>query len=644
MAGIDFTKLSPQLFGAFKTEGGGHKRPQDIKFWTGWDSQYDDGRGRQEWAGVQPSTYKLLDPNKDAYQAALKRMPNTLIVLRNWNFDDLNGERWAELMNNPTAAGEAIIDRWIAETDDWGIDYSRTAYMLWNEPHEWEGDAAKKNLTTATLAAMRRRKARRPQMPLLLLNLGVGWPGNHDTATVKDTPPDWSPYEPVHQEMLIDKIDILGMHEYWTIQGPKANFGWLAGRISKCPWQVPIVIGEAAYSGAVGKPQGSVPTPMQGWAVSGMTAEKYMQQLIEYNEMCRADPRIIGWQVYLVDMANREWNAKDIEPMYGILRTNLGKFLPRAQTFSWGTKPPVVIPTPPIVVPKPTPPVTPPPLPVTTLTGKVISRKPNEGTTSVYGKAPNGAMVLFSWRGNDAIAAIQAGPHQGYENWPKGYFSIPLFRNGKTPTDGQWDIWVKDGEVTSPRVEFSTDGKGGKYNEIEVNFTATTVTPPVVVPPVVVPPVVTPPVTPPPVESKLMGWPLDKLVETQWWSRTHGGIDYSCAEGTPVKSCADGTVAWVDTDKAANGGYGLYVRIDHPTLDINTFYAHLSRQDVKVGDKVKMGQVIGLSGNTGNSTGPHLHFEIRLTDENGKYDKPAAGDTYNARVDPMAFMAGLKRA
>lgn len=640
MAGINFAKLSPQLFGAFKTEGGGHKRPQDIKFWMGWDSEFDDGRGKQEWAGVQPSTYKMLTPNKEAYHLALQKMPNTLIVLRSWHYDDLNGERWAELMNNPVAAGEAIIDRWLAETDDWGIDYTRTCFMLWNEPHEWEGDAAKKNLTTATLAAMRRRKARRPQMSLLLLNLGVGWPGNHDTATVKDTPPDWSPYEPVHQEMLIDKIDILGMHEYWTKEGPKANFGWLAGRISKCPWNVPIIIGEAAYSGAVFKPQGSVPTELQGWAVSGMTAEKYMQQLIEYNEMCRADPRIIGWQVYLVDMANREWNAKDIEPMYGLLRNNIDKFKTRKQTFAWSGTPA----TPPVVQPPAPPPVVVPPevTPVKTLTGKVVSRKSNEGTTSVYGKAPNGATVYFAWRGNDAIDGIQAGPHQGYENWHKGYFSIPLFRNGKTPTDGQWDIWVKDGEVTSPRVEFSTDGKGGKYNEIEVNFTETTVKPPVVEPPVV-----TPPTKPPVTEPKVMGWPLDKLVETQWWSRTHGGIDYSCAEGTPVKACADGTVVWVDDDRDTNkttGGYGLYIRVWHPQLQLFTFYAHLSRQNVKQGDQVKKGQVIGLSGNTGNSTGPHLHFEIRLADENGKYDKDAAGDTYNARIDPMAFFAGLKRA
>ena len=628
---MDISKLSPQLFGAFKTEGGAHKRPQDTEFWMGWKP----GEQRQTWAGVQPSTYKILDPNRETYQLALQKMPNTLIVLRNWSFDDNAKDdgtsRWTELMANPVAAGEAIIDRWIAKCDELGVDYSRTICMLWNEPHEWEGDAAKRNLTTATLAAMRRRKKLRPQMGLLVINLGVGWPGNHDTATVHDTPPDWSPYDAVYKEMLIDKIDFLGMHEYWMKEGPRANLGWLAGRIAKCSWNVPIVIGEAAFSGAVGKPQGSVPTALQGWAVSGMTAEQYMAQLVAYNDICRADPRIIGWQCYLVDYANEEWKAKDIEPMYGLLRANLSKFAPRPQTFVWSGTPST---PPPVVVPPPvTPPTPPPPAPVTTLTGKIASTRPNDGTTYVYGKAPKGSKVFFSWRGSDPAA-------EPYVVKGDGTFNMPIFRNGKTPCAGDWDIWaVADGK-TSARVQFTTDGKGGTKNQIEVNFTLTTVpvTPPVV-PPVVEPPVGTPAATP-------LRWPLDVLRVTQWWGRTHGGIDYGIPEGTPVKACADGVVAWVDDDRktsAVNGGYGLYIRIAHPTLKINTFYAHLSRQDVKVGDKVTLGQVIGLSGNTGNSTGPHLHFEVRLTDAAGKYDNAAAGDMANGRIDPMAFVAGFER-
>ncbi len=172
---------------------------------------------------------------------------------------------------------------------------------------------------------------------------------------------------------------------------------------------------------------------------------------------------------------------------------------------------------------------------------------------------------------------------------------------------------------------------------------ATTPHPPAPKPPVVDPPVI---IQPPGAPKTGFRFPLDELVVTQWWSRTHGGIDYSCVVGTPVKACADGEVAYVAHDrdtKAANGGYGKYIRVWHPQLRIHTFYAHLDVQRVKRGDKVTLGQVIGLSGNTGNSTGPHLHWEVRLATATGAYDKPAAGDTYNARIDPMAFVEGMLR-
>ena len=77
--------------------------------------------------------------------------------------------------------------------------------------------------------------------------------------------------------------------------------------------------------------------------------------------------------------------------------------------------------------------------------------------------------------------------------------------------------------------------------------------------------------------------------------------------GTIVRAAADGIV----TFSGSNGGYGLLVRIDHGD-GVETRYAHNSRLVVKAGQRVKRGQIIAYSGNTGNSTGPHLHFEIRL--------------------------------
>jgi murein DD-endopeptidase MepM/ murein hydrolase activator NlpD len=101
--------------------------------------------------------------------------------------------------------------------------------------------------------------------------------------------------------------------------------------------------------------------------------------------------------------------------------------------------------------------------------------------------------------------------------------------------------------------------------------------------------------------------------------RTHKGIDVPLAVGTPLKAVMDGVVS------AAQGGsgarsYGLYVSIEH-SGGKSTLYAHMSKIMVKVGDKVTKGQIIGLSGNTGFSTGPHLHFELRV---NGKHTDPSA--------------------
>jgi murein DD-endopeptidase MepM/ murein hydrolase activator NlpD len=102
------------------------------------------------------------------------------------------------------------------------------------------------------------------------------------------------------------------------------------------------------------------------------------------------------------------------------------------------------------------------------------------------------------------------------------------------------------------------------------------------------------------------------------WGRLHGGIDIAVPVGTPVHAAASGTVriaGWV-------GGYGNYVCIDHGG-SLSTCYGHNSRLGVTVGQKVTKGQVIAASGNTGHSTGPHIHFETRV---NG------------VQRDPMGFL------
>ena len=109
----------------------------------------------------------------------------------------------------------------------------------------------------------------------------------------------------------------------------------------------------------------------------------------------------------------------------------------------------------------------------------------------------------------------------------------------------------------------------------------------------------------------------------------HNGIDYAISSGTSVVAAAGGTVAMVAFE---NGGYGNYVKLSHVdgSKKYHTYYAHLSSASVSAGQKVKVGAVIGLSDNTGASTGPHLHFGLRIDGEN---------PPFKGYVDPIPFFS-----
>jgi len=105
-------------------------------------------------------------------------------------------------------------------------------------------------------------------------------------------------------------------------------------------------------------------------------------------------------------------------------------------------------------------------------------------------------------------------------------------------------------------------------------------------------------------------WPIHAPVTSEFgprWGAFHPGIDIAAPTGTPIAAAKAGTVVF----SGPNDGYGNYVCIDHGG-GMSTCYAHQSRIAVSEGQSVRQGEIIGFVGSTGHSTGPHLHFEVRI--------------------------------
>lgn len=116
-------------------------------------------------------------------------------------------------------------------------------------------------------------------------------------------------------------------------------------------------------------------------------------------------------------------------------------------------------------------------------------------------------------------------------------------------------------------------------------------------------------------------------------SRMHAGVDFPAPVGTPLYATGDGRVSYVGT----RGGYGNVVEIEHPLAGKMTRYAHLSRaaEGIRVGATVRRGETVAYSGNTGLSTAPHLHYEVRRLDRAKTPVNPVA--TFVPDVTPAQY-------
>ncbi|MFE6778722.1 M23 family metallopeptidase [Streptomyces sp. NPDC057702] len=112
------------------------------------------------------------------------------------------------------------------------------------------------------------------------------------------------------------------------------------------------------------------------------------------------------------------------------------------------------------------------------------------------------------------------------------------------------------------------------------------------------------------------------------WAHGHSGQDFAVSTGTSVKAVHAGTVVKAGGNGGGDGpAYGNAIVIKHKGGKY-TQYAHLSKIKVAIGQTVRTGEAIGLSGNTGNSSGPHLHFEVRT------------GPNYGSGIEPLGFLRG----
>ncbi len=162
----------------------------------------------------------------------------------------------------------------------------------------------------------------------------------------------------------------------------------------------------------------------------------------------------------------------------------------------------------------------------------------------------------------------------------------------------------------------------------------------------------------------VLSWPLDYIYVTQFFGKTeagkrlyangtHNGVDFRASVGTPLKAMADGKVLGTgDTDLTCDGAsFGKFVFIQYDN-GLSSTYGHLSLIKVSEGQRVVRGEVIGYTGNTGYSTGPHLHLSLYASGAVRMQSRPSqacGGHTYtmpiapvNAYLDPMYYLPPYK--
>lgn len=258
---------------------------------------------------IHPRSFKVIDAfSRVARMHELS--PNSLVVYR----DHPLSEQHSDMFADPIRTGRRHADDWANKLATWAHPVPKEQQIVLgiNEPHVWDtgGVAATVAYTVAFLDRLTTHGIRGGA-----LNLSVGWPANNGT----DLPPDWSGYAPV-EAAIRRGSHILFLHEYWPHYGVDYQWGWLAGRALRCPWDVPIIIGECGLEERV--IPGNWTEDKWGWrGWFGDNPRVYVDQLLEYERRMAADPRIHSLQVFSWDYSN-PFASLDIRPILPMLPAN----------------------------------------------------------------------------------------------------------------------------------------------------------------------------------------------------------------------------------------------------------------------------------------------------------------------------------
>lgn len=266
---------------------------------------------------LRPSAIKLVDPDPERVRQCLEWVhPNGVVVLRDWALS----EQKDDMYRDPVGTGKRHAEDWYGKITTGrfaGFDKNRLAICGINEPYV-RNDA--EIAATVSYTASLLKRATELGVRVLALNLSVGWPMNHDTPTVKDTPPDWGPFMSL-EPLIVDNNGFLCVHEYFyrdeaegVHDSPVGKFGWYTHRIDMCPMKnVPIIIGEWGMEKKVDIARWNAEgNPPVGW-IGNMTGEQFAEQFWRY--MDTANPNIFSVMPFTSDF-NHDWYPMDVQGAY----------------------------------------------------------------------------------------------------------------------------------------------------------------------------------------------------------------------------------------------------------------------------------------------------------------------------------------